>query len=63
MRLRKNNSAGVGLFRKINFRFEENPRNAASRRLNADRRLFYGSPVLTLLAERRRKEAEKGVGA
>jgi ribosomal protein S18 acetylase RimI-like enzyme len=53
--VQKNNRPAVKLYRKIGFRFEENPRRAASWRLTADRRILSESPVRDLIDRWRKR--------
>jgi ribosomal protein S18 acetylase RimI-like enzyme len=53
--VQKNNLPAIRLYRKIGFTFEENPRNPASWRLTADRRILCESPVNALLDRWRKK--------
>jgi len=58
--VQKNNLPAAGLYRKIGFAFEENPRNRASWRLIADRRILDESPVRQLLERWRKRENKQG---
>ena len=58
--VQKANTAAVRMYRKIGFRLEENPDNAASWVAKAGRELLTDSPVAALLDRWREKRARRG---
>lgn len=57
--VQKNNLPVVRLYRRLGFRFEENPRNPASWQLKAERDILENSPVKSLIEKWRRKKNRK----